>query len=49
MEENGVIVAEWSENIENALPDTTIYVEIEKCGENSRKLTVYHKKEMENI
>ena len=49
MEENGVIVAEWSENIENALPETTVYIEIEKCGENERKITVYHKKEMDNI
>ena len=49
IEEGGVVVAEWSENIENALPENTIYVEIEKCGENSRKITVYNKKEAEAI
>jgi len=49
IEEGGVVVAEWSENIENALPENTIYVEIEKCGENSRKITVYNKKEAESI
>lgn len=46
---NGVIVAEWSENIENALPEATIYVEFEKLNENSRKITVYPKKEAEEI
>ena len=40
MNENGVIAAEWSENIENALPDNTIYITIEKTGEDSRKITV---------
>ena len=43
MEENGVIVAEWSENIENALPQNTLYVEIEKLSDNERKLIVYKK------
>ncbi len=45
MDEGGVIVAEWSENIENALPQNTIYVEIEKLGENERKITVFNKEE----
>lgn len=40
MSENGVIAAEWSENIENALDDSTIYVTIEKIDENSRKITI---------
>ena len=46
-EEGGVVVAEWSENIENALPDNTWYIEFEALDENKRKITVYHKKEIE--
>ena len=48
IEEGGVVAAEWSENIESALPDNTIYVEFEKTGENSRKITVFKKGE-ENL
>ena len=33
IEEGGVVAAEWSENIESALPDNTIYVEFEKTGQ----------------
>ncbi len=47
IEQGGVIAAEWSENIENALPEDTIYVEIEALDEDSRKITVYNKKEAE--
>ncbi len=46
LEQGGVIVAEWSENIENALPDSTIYIEIEKTGEYSRKITIFTKKDL---
>ena len=49
IEEGGVVVAEWSENIENALPEDTFYVEIEKISDNERKITLYHKKEAENL
>ena len=45
IEEGGIVAAEWSENIENALPDNTWYIEFELISENSRKITVYHKKE----
>ena len=45
IEEGGVVAAEWSENIESALPDNTIYVEFEKTGENSRIITVFKKGE----
>ena len=45
IEENGVVAAEWSENIENALPDNTIYVEFEKTGDNSRKIRIWKKGE----
>ncbi len=40
MNEKGVIAAEWSENIENALPENTIYITIEKTGEESRKIII---------
>lgn len=40
-EVGGVIAAEWSENIENALPDSAITVEFEQTGENERTITVY--------
>lgn len=36
----GIIVAEWSENIEGALDDDTIFVEIEKLDETKRKITI---------
>ena len=45
IEEGGIVAAEWSENIENALLDNTWYIEFELINENSRKITVYHKKE----
>jgi tRNA A37 threonylcarbamoyladenosine biosynthesis protein TsaE len=44
-----VLAVEWSENIENALPDSTIYVDIEKLGENERKIKIFTKEESENI
>lgn len=49
LESGGVTAVEWSENIENALPPTTIYVELENIDENSRKITVFTKKDLENI
>lgn len=49
IEQGGVVAAEWSENIDNALPDNTIYVSIEKSGESSRKITICDKKEAENL
>jgi tRNA threonylcarbamoyladenosine biosynthesis protein TsaE len=49
LETKAVVAAEWSENIENALPDSTVYVQIEKTGENSRKIKIFNKKESENI
>lgn len=46
IEENGIVAAEWSENIENALPMNTWYIEFERESENVRKITVYHKEEI---
>lgn len=39
-EYGGVSAVEWSENIENALPQNTIYIKIENISENERKITV---------
>ena len=40
LESGGVIAAEWSENIDGALPENTVYVTFERTGENSRILTI---------
>lgn len=45
LEQNGIVAAEWSENIEAALPDDTVYVEIERLSEEGRKITIYRKGE----
>ena len=39
-EQGGVIAAEWSENIENALPAGTITVSFEQTGENERVINI---------
>lgn len=38
--DNGIIAVEWSENIAAALPDSTIFVDIEKLDEQGRKIKV---------
>lgn len=45
MDGDGIIVAEWSENIENALPDSTLFVEIKYVSEEVREITVFKKGE----
>ncbi len=35
-----VIAAEWSENIDDCLPDNTIYIEIERISDEFRRITV---------
>lgn len=40
MEYDGVIAVEWSENIENALPETAVTVEFKRIDDNKRELTV---------
>lgn len=40
IEQNGVIAAEWSENIENALPESTVTVTFVRLGDNKREITV---------
>ena len=39
-ESGGVLAVEWSENISAALEQDTIYIDITKCGENDRKITI---------
>ena len=46
--DNGIIAAEWSENIAAALPDNTIFVNIEKIDENTRKITIDRNEQEEN-
>ena len=41
IEAGGVLIIEWSENIEAALPENVITVTIEKNSENERKITVH--------
>lgn len=48
LESNAVVAAEWSENIENALPDNTVYIEIEKINDNERKIKIFKKEEIKN-
>lgn len=40
LERGGFIVTEWSENIEELLPERYLRVELEKLSENERKITV---------
>lgn len=37
----GVLAVEWSENIEAALEDDTIYIKIEQKDENTRCITIF--------
>ncbi len=39
-EAGGVLAIEWSENIESALPENTIFVTIERISDNSRKISI---------
>ena len=45
IEEKGVVAAEWSENIENALPENTVYVEIKDLDQDKREILIYKKGE----
>ena len=40
LETGGVLIVEWSENIEAALPDDTVTVSIENVSETDRLITV---------
>lgn len=45
LERGGVCAIEWSENIYSALPDNSIFVNIEKISENERRISVTEGKE----
>ena len=40
IEQGGVLACEWSENIENALPENTIFVEFERIDDLTRQITI---------
>ncbi len=40
IEQGGVLACEWSENIENALPENTVFVEFERLSDTERKITI---------
>ena len=41
LEQGGAIAAEWSENIENALPENTVTVSFRALGDERREITIY--------
>ena len=41
--EGGVLACEWSENIENALPQNTIFVEFTRIDDLTREIIIKHK------
>ena len=43
MNDDSIICAEWSENIEYALPDNTIYIEFIRISDNERTIKIYGK------
>lgn len=44
LEMGGILAVEWSENIDAALPDGTIYVDIRITGEEERAITIGSRK-----
>lgn len=40
LEQGGVIAAEWSENVENALPESTVTVSFRALGDERREITI---------
>lgn len=49
MTEDAVIAVEWSENIEFALPDGTIYIEFTPLGEEVREIEITGDDRFDNI
>lgn len=45
IEDGGVLACEWSENIENALPENTVFVEFERLSDTERKITIKNRGE----
>jgi tRNA threonylcarbamoyladenosine biosynthesis protein TsaE len=46
IEDGGVLACEWSENIENALPENTIFVEFTRIDDTTREISIQHKGEV---
>ncbi len=40
LEQNGVTVVEWSENVDYALPPDTVFIEITVAGESKRNIVI---------
>ncbi|MBQ9965093.1 MAG: tRNA (adenosine(37)-N6)-threonylcarbamoyltransferase complex ATPase subunit type 1 TsaE, partial [Clostridia bacterium] len=40
LESGGVLAVEWSENIENALPKNTIFVEFTRIDDTTREIII---------
>ena len=45
IDEGGVLACEWSENIENALPENTIFVEFTRISDTEREIIIKQKGE----
>ena len=43
---NGITLIEWAENIQNILPENTIFININHIDENKREIIIDQKKEM---
>lgn len=41
MNDKSVIAAEWSENVQDELPDNTIYISITRIDDNTRKIEIW--------
>ncbi len=49
MEENGIIAAEWSENVSSVFESGTIFINIEASDENTRIITITDERQDINI
>lgn len=41
LEQDGVLLVEWSENIKEALPSDTIFINIERIDDNTRRISIH--------
>ncbi len=46
LESGGILAIEWSENIEDVLPEKTIYITITTTGEDSRTIEISSEREL---
>ena len=40
IESEGIVAVEWSENIENALPESTYFIEINRIDDTTREIII---------